>query len=212
MISHQTKKFGFVFPPRPEKAIPPEMLIFYSDRGYVAQCKKNGTCSVIIVSPEKILEAYTRHGELHKAWKPNYQSPCLRKFFELPEQWFIFVGELLHSKGTGEKDTLYLFDLLVSQSNSLVGKTFIQRQDLLFNLWPIQKDERFDYCEVDDRLWLSKPLIGVNFLEVFNSLKDTSDEGLVLKNPIAPLEICGRQSNNQSWQVKCRKPSANYHH
>jgi hypothetical protein len=80
---------------------------------------------------------------------------------------------------------------------------------MLFKLWPIQKDERLDYCEVDDRLWLSKPIINQNFLEIFEKLPP-EDEGLVLKQPTALLEICGKQNNNQDWQVKCRRSTKNY--
>jgi hypothetical protein len=203
------QEFGFVYPPRPEKAIPIEMLSFFQMKGWISQIKKNGTCTVLIVSPEGVLDIWTREGERHKLWKPDFNSPCLRKFKDLPKGWFIFVGELLHSKGTGQKDTLYLFDLLVADSKSLVGKTFIQRIEMLFKLWPILKDERDDYCEVDERLWLSKPIINKSFLEIFQNLPPT-DEGIVLKDPSAPLEICGKQSNNQSWQVKCRKPTKNF--
>lgn len=204
-------KYCFMYPPRPENAVSPTMLDFYEKRNWVATLKKNGTCSEIIVPPNKDLMLFTRHNEPHKAWKPDFKSPSLRKFLDLPNEWFTFVGELLHSKGTGHKDTLYLFDIIVANSSPLWGVTFEDRQKLLFSLWPITKDEQVSHCEVDERLWLSKSITG-NFSNIFKNLTDPEDEGLVLKNPHATLEICGRQSNNQSWQVKCRKSAANYNH
>jgi hypothetical protein len=220
-------KFGFMYPPRPEMAVSPELLDFYQNRGFISQVKKNGTCTEIIVAPngeqkilhpslvnlpvERKIDLFTRHGEAHKAWTPDFRSPALRRMQELPNEWYIFVAELLHSKGTGQKDTLYVFDMIVAEK-PLVGKTFIQRQDMLFNLWDIHKDERFDYCEVDERLWLSKPIINMKFSHVFHNMLGPEDEGLVLKKPDAPLEICGKQSNNQSWQVKSRRETKNYKH
>lgn len=113
--------YGFMYPPRPEKAIPPELIAYYQSEGFIAQVKKNGTCTVIAVAPDHSLNIWTRHGERHKAWKPDPESPSLRAFKKLPKRWFVFVGELLHSKGVGIKDTLYLFDILVDGKSLMSG-------------------------------------------------------------------------------------------
>lgn len=199
----------YLWPPRPENKITPELLPMLEAQGFVATLKKNGTCTVISYDASTgEFEAWTRHKEPHKAWAPDLNSPCLRRLKELKGGLYVFVGELLHSKGVGHKDTLYLFDILRANGEDLVGKTFLQRHVILRNLWSIQrKSEFFDY--IDDRLWLSNPILK-NFSVLFKSLDQPEDEGLVLKDPNSKLEPCWKPSNNQGWQIKCRKGTKNY--
>ena len=124
-------KYTYLYPPRPEKAIPPGLLAAYEDKGWVGQYKKNGTCNVTFVSPEKEITVMTRHDAKHKAWAPTEAS---NKFFkELPgDGWYVFVSELLHSKTPTIKDTHYIFDILVYDGEHLSGMSFINRMDILF--------------------------------------------------------------------------------
>ncbi|RYF04688.1 MAG: hypothetical protein EOO77_29310, partial [Oxalobacteraceae bacterium] len=62
------EKFSYLYPPRPEKAVPRALLGYYEKRGWVAQAKKNGTCNVIAVSPEGKLHCMSRHNDQHKLW------------------------------------------------------------------------------------------------------------------------------------------------
>jgi hypothetical protein len=45
---------------------------------------------------------------------------------------------------------------------------------------------------------------------MFNAIKNDEDEGLVLKNPKALLNVCHKISANAAWQVKCRKGHKNF--
>jgi hypothetical protein len=199
----------FLWPPRPDNIVPPGMLGFYKRRGFVAQTKKNGTCTVLVKDPAGNLTAFTRHNEAHKLWIPDPSTPCLRKFKELPAKWMVFVGELLHSKVQGIRDTLYLFDMIVDDNKQLVGETFIQRQDRLHHLWPVV-GEHDHYYMADERLWIAKPIIVEDLADFFNSLTEPEDEGLVLKDPNAKLEPCRNQTINNKSQVKCRRATKNY--
>lgn len=202
-------QYGYVWPPRPETAIPSDMLGYYEKERWVAQIKKNGTCSLIFVSPEGEVIFKTRHNDDHKAWSP---LPEHKEFFRSISggQWAVFEAELLHNKGNTVKNTFYIFDIIVWQGDYLTGTTFAERQGLLQNIF---KDDMqtgtVDHWNITDKIWLAKPITS-NFLELYESLTHQEDEGLVLKNPEAKLKLCNKQNANGGWQVKCRRQHKNY--
>lgn len=157
-----------------------------------------------------------RHGPAHphKRWSPTPHSSRIFKQIE-GEGWFVFAAELLHSKTPLIKDTNYVFDILVDNGEYLVGKTFAERQVRLREIFltlavgtPAEYESHF---VIDENLWLAKTHpAGSNFKAMFARLEKSEDEGLVLKNPNAKLELCYRETANRGWQVKCRKEHANY--
>lgn len=200
---------AFLWPPRPETKVGPDALPAFETLKWVAQVKKNGTCTVLEYDPAtKALQAWTRHNEAHKLWTPNLSTPCLRRLKELKGGKYILVGELLHSKVPGIKDTLYLFDILVADGKDLAGTTLTYRMGLLHSLWTATT-QMFDYAMVDERLWVAN-LIKSDFKKLFQGLTKPEDEGLVLKKPDALLAPCWRQTANSNWQIKCRRPTKNY--
>jgi len=201
----QYTQYGYMWPPRPEDAIPTSMLGFYEKQGWVGQIKKNGTCTVVFA--EKDVTFKTRHNDDHKAWAPKADHI---EFFKTVAdgQWCVFEAELLHSKGGGIKDTFYIFDILVWQGENLVGTTFAERQALLFEIFPDRIDGG-DHWKLTDRIWLAKPILK-DFLQVWTDLSAHEDEGIVLKNPNAKLKLCNKQNANKGWQIKCRRPHKNY--
>lgn len=202
--------WSYLYPPRPTQAIPNAMLGFFERKSFFAEIKKNGTCTVLGLAPDKQVFAFTRHNDRHKLWIPDVNSPALRALKTLPDKWFVFAGELLHSKGTGHKDTLYLFDLLVADSLRLEGTTRIARKERLFKMFPLTSGP-LSHDFVDERLWLAKPILS-DFKQIWDSLEDPEDEGLVLKDPWAILESCGSPDANSGGQVKCRFRTKNYSH
>ena len=120
----------FLWPPRPEKAIPRDLIPFYEKRGSIAQIKKNGTCTVIDVDAAGVPTFWNRHQELHKAW--TAPAHIVEYFKQFPDS--VFVGELLHNKGPSVKDTLYLFDILVLKGNVLIGTTLKEGLTKLYEL------------------------------------------------------------------------------
>jgi hypothetical protein len=208
------ERYEYLWPPRPDskRAVPPTGamgLSFYERRGWFAQIKKNGTCNVIAVSPEGELVTMNRHRETHKLWNPTPASSAA--FQKLPGKgWYVFVAELLHSKVTnGPRDTNYIFDVLVADGEYLVGKTFLERQAILADIFPKSKSETASHRVIDSNTWVAK-LIKSDFEGVFEGLSSAEDEGLVIKNPMAKLELCSRQAANTAWQVKCRKTHKNF--
>jgi hypothetical protein len=184
----------FLYPPRPENRILPGLIPSFERRGWVCQLKKNGTCSLAFVDATGTVIFKTRHNEDHKAWTP---TPDIILFFSQFRN-SIFVFELLHSKGGGVKNTVYIFDLLMYDGKYLVGMSLRERLDIL------------------EKLKIDVPNISVaetyttGFLSIFQNLTNPLDEGIVLKRPDAPLEMCFRDGTNTSWQVKCRKATKNY--
>jgi ATP-dependent DNA ligase len=197
-------EYTYLYPPRPETKIPRGMIGFYEKRGWWAQKKKNGTCTVIFVKGDEVTFK-TRHNDDHRAWFPK---PDHVDFFRRSDdKWHVFVGELLHSKTPHIKDELYLFDQIVSDGIQLVGMTFAERQDLLHSQWKQVADE-------GDQIRVHKHVtVAVSFCNGFDLVWDKlkpEDEGLVFKNPNAPLRTCFKADSNGGGQVKCRIPHKNY--
>jgi hypothetical protein len=185
----------FLYPPRPEKPIQPELIPVYEKMGTIAQIKRNGTCTVVDVDASGIPTFWTRHKELHKAWTaPPHIIAYFKKF---PDS--VIVAELLHNKHASVKDTLYIFDVLVYKGNDLVGSTLKERLDII---------KKFPKGE---GIWFAKTYTK-NLLKLYEGLTDDIDEGIVLKNPNARLKFCFKDGLNAADQVKCRKSTKNYRH
>lgn len=198
--------YQYLFPPRPETAIPRTMLGFYQKRGFLAQKKKNGTCCVIFACGDRVIFK-TRHGNAgeHKLWVPQ---PDHIKFFQGQEKWNVFVAEVLHSKVSGgPKNQIFLFDQIVRDGIQLLDETYRERQIGLLTRFAGGKPEDDQY-RVADRISLAKNFSG-GFGKLFDSLKP-EDEGLVLKDPNAKLRMCFKADANKMWQVKCRISATNY--
>ncbi len=183
----------FLYPPRPEKAIQPELIPVYEKMGSIAQIKRNGTCTVVDIDDEGVPTFWTRHKELHKAW--DAPEHIVKYFSQFPDS--VIVAELLHNKHASVKDTLYIFDVLVYKDNDLVGTMLKERLEIIKE-FPKGKD-----------IWFAKTYTK-NLLKLYNSLTDDIDEGIVLKNPNARLKFCFKDGTNADWQVKCRKGTKNY--
>ena len=200
--------YKYLYPPRPENAVPSSGLKPYKE--WVTQIKKNGTCNVIAVSPNKEITCMGRHKDLHKQWQVDEDSS--RFLQKLPDAWYVFVAELLNNKVRGIRNINYVFDLLVADNKYLVGKTFAERQQALKNLFdsvstPIS--ETFSHWVYDPNLWLAKTHED-DPASVFDNVVSEEDEGIVIKNPEAKLALCNRKNSNSTWQVKCRKAHKNY--
>lgn len=200
-------EFRYLWPPRPEKAVPSKLLGFYETRGFVAQVKLNGTCNVIAVNPSRELVCMNRHNQPHKAWQPTANSK--KAFAALPGKgWYVFVAELMHSKVPGIRDINCINDILVGDGRHLVGRSFADRQKLLSELFTISPvDDRFGV--VDDHTWVAKGH-STGFSKLYTKFDAPEDEGLVLKQAAAPLAWCTRAASNAGWQIKCRRAAKNY--
>ncbi len=201
--------YRFLWPPRPERAAPPELMGFYEKRGWTAEVKKNGTCTLIAARGDQVIFK-TRHNDDHKAWAPQ---PSHSLFFAGRTHWNVYVAELLHSKGPLVKDHLYLFDILVSDGHELIGWPLRDRRLIL--------QERFPSPKADiagSRAGIGARMIEQDFSQA-EPIQNPSaiwpklgplDEGFVFKNPTAALSACIAPTANGTWQTKIRRPHTNY--
>ena len=199
--------FQYLFPPRPEKAISRDLLPIFERRGWVGQYKKNGTNTIIYHEPEHKLQYWNRH-EKTQSWN---SIPAIDQFFKelFPNQWFVLVAELLHQKHPAVKNTLFIHDILVCQSELLTDITYEDRLKILSNLFPTNV-EAASHTVVTENIWVAKTF-KKDFVGLFNAIKDPKlDEGLVLKDPNAKLKSCNKADTNSGWQIKCRYATKNY--
>jgi hypothetical protein len=205
--------YQYLWPPRPDDAISPQMLPMVERRGFHAQIKKNGTCNVIAVSPDKKIVVKNRHKEDHKLWRPDIHK--LAAFTSLPGKgWYVFVSELMHSKVKAEdggvRDTNYIHDILVADGEYLVGVKQANRHAMLCELFEVERHQQtYSHWVVDQYTWVARQFVE-GFKPLYDSLTEKQDEGLVLKNPKAPLALCTRQGSNNKGMLKSRKGHANY--
>lgn len=203
--------FQYLFPMRPEHTIRSDHLDYHERQGWVAQYKKNGTCTILAISPTKQITLMNRHEQCHKQWAmtDHIQDRLLKLFPE--ENWYYFIGEILHAKTKTIKDTLYLFDCMVWDGDYLVKSTFAERSRLMGDRLMSNVEEYSHYvCDNGGKLLYAKQFLK-GFWGLFKGIVDTSvDEGLVLKDPHGHLDYCDKDSNNKGWQVKCRHPTKNY--
>lgn len=201
--------YRYLWPPRPEKAAPPELMGFYERRGWTAQVKKNGTCTLVFARGDRVIFK-TRHDDDHKLWTPQPQHV---DFFSDRPEWNVYVAELLHSKGPHLKHHLYLFDILVSDGDQLTGSTLLERQDIIRQRFPSPKADI-----AGSRAGLGARMICENVSQA-DPLAEPArawerlgllDEGVVFKNPAAKLAPCATPNSNSGWQVKVRMPHKNY--
>ena len=201
-------EYAYLWPPRPERAINKPMLGFYQNRGFVAQKKKNGTCTMIFGRGDQVIFK-TRHKDNndgnHKLWTPQEEHV---RFFQGEKNWNVFVAELLHSKvAGGPKNELYIHDQIVRDGVQLVGESFQSRQAALLAKFSGGRPEDDQY-RLAPKITLAKNFVS-GFTKLFETLKK-EDEGLVLKDRAAPLRACLKANSNSMWQVKCRITHANY--
>lgn len=201
--------YRYLWPPRPENAAPPALIGFYERRGWTAQIKKNGTCTVIFARGHDVIFK-TRHNDDHKLWSP---LPHHIEAFQARPDWNVYVAELLHSKGPQLKNHLYLFDILMSDGAQLIGATLAERQEILRDRFPSPKADI-----LGSRAGLGARMISEHISQaetITNPQRAWSnlgplDEGLVFKNPAAKLAPCATPTANSTWQIKVRRPHKNY--
>ena len=177
---------------------------FYEKRGWWAQTKKQGTCALIRVSPGRI-QMMNRHQQPLHWTMPRDVAEFLHDHLT---HTTTLVAELMHHKTVPTKNTLYLFDVLVSGGEYLLGTTYASRYDALLRMFP-SPAETPTHRVLHPRVWLA-PSIRSGFVDYFNRLRTPDDEGIVRKDPPGVLRDCENPRANSYWQVKCRRQTRGY--
>jgi hypothetical protein len=206
--------FRLIYPPRPKGAINPAMLERY--KGFVAQYKYNDIRNLLYLFPDGSVHLYNRHREPHRAYQLTLDMEDSIHCLELPlGKFHVIDGGLMHGKAPGIRDRLVLWDILVHNGEYLVGTTFLERYQLLEKLVgnPTELENETGgeiALQINRNLWLA-PLFKDKLAERYQRAASREElEGLVLKNPNGRLEWGLSESNNGFWQIRVRKPHANY--
>lgn len=205
--------FRYIFPPRPKNAIPDSDLNFWDNGSLLAQPKLNGSNCVIFTNGEKLM-VMNRHSQYLTNVDIQRQE-ILDLFKGDIGKWMVLNGEYLNkSKQDENRQTfnhkLVIFDILVYNSDYLVGKTFQERINLLDELYGQKDSEKSYLYSISNNVYRVK-----SFENGFKSIYDQLTpidliEGLVLKRKNARLEIGNTENNNIKSQLKARKPTKNY--
>ena len=205
------ENFRYIYPPRPETKSPPSGLPTYERMGFIAQPKLNGSCAVVFASSEGV-KIMGRHNNsfarelIDRGHLQNRQRGA---------GYTVLVGEFMNKSQKDGKKKLFngcfvIFDILVHNGKHLVKSTFLERQELLDDLYGEGEayDEFINY--VSPSVYRVKNFTS-NFVTLFNKVTAIEMyEGFVLKRPNGILENGLRENNNTGWQLKIRKPTKNY--
>lgn len=208
------QSYNYIYPPRPSNAIPPTALNDWDNNSLLAQPKMNGSNCVVFTEGTSLFVMNRHHQrmtnfriakeEMMKLYKPEFTG------------WLVLNGEWLNKSKTDERGEtfnhkLILFDILVYNSEYLVGKTFEERVALLDNLYGTNDSDKTYLYSITNSIYRVKSYRN-NFVELFNSLtkRGTLIEGLVMKRKNARLELGNTENNNSRSQIKCRVPTKNY--
>jgi len=205
--------FRYLFPPRPKNAVPDTDLDSWDNDTLLAQPKINGSNCIIFTNGERLI-VMNRHGQ----YLTNFLIPSeeIYKLFKLDiGKWLVLNGEYLNKSKQDENSLLFnhklvIFDILVYNSEYLIGKSFIERVELLDSIYgTVDSDKKYLYS-ISDNIYRVKTY-QKDFKLIFDNLtKIDMIEGLVLKRKSAKLEIGITENNNSKSQFKSRKVTKNY--
>lgn len=203
-----------IYPPHPAATLKPEQL--HRIPGHISQFKYDDWRILIYLLPGGGVELYTRR----KSRLPRYEPPkgMIQGLHRLDldrTKLHVLDGGLLHYKTERIKDTIVLWDILVHDGNYLLGSTYAQRYSLLRRICrapkaPVVLDGLEIARRIDRYLWLAPWLEGDHQALFEKAAKIPELEGLVLKDPKAPLQRTYKEENNARWQIRARKPSVLY--
>lgn len=195
----------YIYPPRPKNTIPPSQLSQEEQRGcWLWQPKYDGDRCIVVVDGQKV-QFGNRHHKFHPSNKLKHLIPQITSL-ALPTGSACLDGELLNGS------ILVLFDVLEYGGKYLIGKTQVERLEILELICgkPVKLCEPKVARQVSSHLWLS--LTGTkDFLANFQELtKSNLVEGLLLRQPNSILDQWGSTEYEVEWQLRCRKSTKNY--
>lgn len=228
------KSFRYIYPPRPENAVASETLLDYDNGEYLAQPKLNGDCVEIYTNGIDV-KIYNRHKKIFK--KSDQYKDCFIKLHRETlgagkgkNKWIVLVGEFmdkgkLNDWGENFNNNFVIHDIIVYDSMQLVGKTYLERVEMLDRMYGKEDLEIIKNNKVFPTGVRKLKFLYTTSVEGVYRVKSFRDclgalwndlvlidmyEGLVLKRCDAQLENGISEQNNMAGQVKVRKATKNY--
>ena len=205
-------KYTYIFPPRPKNAIQSSDLDFWDNNTLIAQCKLNGSNCTIYTNGEKHIVMNRHNGRLTNFRLTDEE---IKSMYRGNGEWMVINGEYMNKSKSDENRKVFnhkfvIFDILVLDGDSLVGKTFEERVVLLDQLYGTKDCEKPYLYGISENIYRVKSYTS-NFLDLYNDLVEIDMiEGLVLKRRSARLEAGTSELNNTKSQIKCRKKCNSY--
>jgi ATP-dependent DNA ligase len=209
MVKYES--FHYIYPPRPKNPIPPSDLINWEQQGLIAQSKLNGSNCIIFMN-ENGTYIYNRHGQRMSNFEIEENE--LRKLYK-SKGWLVLNGEYMNKSKQDENKSVFnkklvVFDILVNNSQYLIGESFDRRINLLNNLYGENYSDKEYLFGISENIYRVKSYES-DFVNLFDDLsKIDMIEGLVLKRKSAKLEVGSSENNNSKSQIKVRKQTKNY--
>jgi ATP-dependent DNA ligase len=200
------ESFHYIYPPRPKNAVPVGELDFWDDGSMIGQPKLNGSNAVIFMNGKDVY-VYNRHNQ--RLTNFNLSKEELLRLYS-GSGWMVINGEYLNKSKkdeTGEtfNHKLIIFDILVHNSNYLLGSSFQERVNLLDSLYGKNDSDKSYLYSVGENVYRVKSF-EKGFKEAFDTLtKIDMVEGFVMKRKNGKLEIGNTENNNSKSQLKFRK-------
>jgi hypothetical protein len=205
-------KFSFIYPPRPKNSVSPTELQYFENQGLLVQPKINGSNTLLFLNKEQLI-VMNRHGKRLTGFSINTDE--ILSLYKGTGGWMVLNAEYLNKSQTDETGRVFnhklvIFDILVYDSNYLVGSTFETRVKLLDELYGNKQCDKEYLYNISENVYRVRTYTK-NFKNLFNNLiKIGMYEGLVFKRMSGKLEMGLRELNTSSSQFKIRKPTRNY--
>jgi hypothetical protein len=204
--------YRYIFPPRPKNAVNPEDLDFWDNKSLICQPKLNGSNSSIYTNGKKII-IMNRHGQ--RLTNVRVSDSEILSLYRGNGGWMILNCEYLNKSkkdetGSDFNHKFVIFDILVYNSDYLVGRTFEERIKILDELYGTNKSEKSYLYSINENTYRVKSYEN-GFSSLFEDLTPIDViEGLVLKRKNAKLEAGNSENNNTKSQIKARKKCNSY--
>jgi ATP-dependent DNA ligase len=203
--------YRYLYPPRPQNAVPSTDLNYYDNGSFIGQPKLNGSNSTIYTDGVKVI-IMNRHGD--RLTRFEIKDDEILSLYRGTGGWTVLNGEYMNKSKRDENSVFnhkfVIFDILVNDGDYLIGKTFKQRVELLDEMFGKVECEKDYLWRISDNVYRVKSYEN-NFSMLFDKLTPIDMiEGLVLKRVNARLEMGNTELNNTKSQVKARKSTKNY--
>jgi hypothetical protein len=213
----------YIFPPRTKMTAPfyngqkesngisDIVRLWLKIKNVKAQFKLNGNRNLIKVSPAGDIEMWNRHQERQKYSIPQSMKDEILRISP-PGVWTVWDSELMDTKTKEIKDVIYMYDILVWQSEFMVGQTYDDR----YNLLEKQVGQRYiplDVHSIKEPMYLARNFEPHEWEGAWRAASKLPwIEGFVLKrfDHISRLEKGTQEYNNSGFMCRIRKPHKNY--
>lgn len=223
-MSITAKEARYIFPPRPDGAIPRTDNEIFRDLDWVAQYKYNDTRCLIKLLESGEIQLWNRHAErmrtYHTPLDLQEQLEALRTREDLGIRGYcLFDGGLLDQKHRAIKNTIVIWDILVLDGEHLIGTTYRHRYNKVHALC---SGESYKYSghrlgnKITQDIFVPDLLTPGEWNDAWKTVDEINEpylstgeagpllEGLVYKDPEAELEFGFKEKNNSSWQARSR--------